>query len=69
MSDTQSIASGPNSHVVVSVDAMGGDKGPGVIIAGLLRAVHQHSNIRFLVHGPEGVLKPLIDKHNLVIDF
>jgi glycerol-3-phosphate acyltransferase PlsX len=44
---------------------MGGDKGPGVIIAGLLRAVHQHSNIRFLVHGPEDVLKPLIDKHNL----
>ena len=65
MSDTQSIASGPNSHVVVSVDAMGGDKGPGVIIAGLLRAVHQHSNIRFLVHGHEDVLKPLIDKHNL----
>ena len=65
MSDTQSIASGPNSHVVVSVDAMGGDKGPGVIIAGLLRAVHQHSNIRFLVHGPEDVLKPLIDNHNL----
>ena len=56
MSDTQSIASGPNSHVVVSVDAMGGDKGPGVIIAGLLRAVHQHSKIRFLVHGPEDVL-------------
>lgn len=46
MTDTQTIADGTNSNVVVSVDAMGGDKGPGVIIAGLLRAVHTHSNIR-----------------------
>ena len=65
MTDTQTIADGTNSNVVVSVDAMGGDKGPGVIIAGLLRAVHTHSNIRFLVHGPQAVLAPLIDKHNL----
>ena len=59
MTDTQTIADGTNSNVVVSVDAMGGDKGPGVIIAGLLRAVHTHSNIRFLVHGPQAVLAPL----------
>jgi hypothetical protein len=38
MSNTQTIASGSNSNVVVSVDAMGGDKGPGEIIGGLLLA-------------------------------
>ena len=65
MSNTQTIASGPNKNVVVSVDAMGGDNGPGEVIGGLLLAVNMYSNIRFLVHGPEAVLSPLIDKYNL----
>ena len=38
MTDTQTIDDGTNANVVVSVDAMGGDKGPGAIVAGLLRA-------------------------------
>ncbi len=42
---TQSVNA--DETVVVSVDAMGGDKGPGVIIAGLLLSTKQHSNIRF----------------------
>ena len=45
MTDTQTIDDGTNANVVVSVDAMGGDKGPSAIVAGLLRAVHTHSNI------------------------
>ncbi|WP_347820155.1 phosphate acyltransferase PlsX [uncultured Planktomarina sp.] len=65
MTDTQTIDDGTNANVVVSVDAMGGDKGPSAIVAGLLRAVHTYSNIRFLVHGPESLLAPLIIKHNL----
>ena len=44
---------------------MGGDHGPSTIIAGLLLSTKQHSNIKFLVHGPEDQLAPLIEKHQL----
>ena len=60
---TQSVKA--DETVVVSIDAMGGDKGPGVIIAGLLLSTKQHSNIRFLVHGPENQIKSLIINYNL----
>ena len=53
------------NNTIVSVDAMGGDHGPSTIIAGLLLSTKQHSNIKFLVHGPEDQLAPLIEKHRL----
>ena len=53
------------NNTIVSVDAMGGDHGPSTIIAGLLLSTKQHSNIKFLVHGPEDQLAPLIKKHRL----
>ncbi|MGB0799124.1 MAG: phosphate acyltransferase, partial [Planktomarina sp.] len=62
---TNAISSSSEATIVVSVDAMGGDKGPGVVIAGLLLAVRQYPNIHFLVHGPEGQLEPLIKKRKL----
>ena len=43
----------------VSVDAMGGDAGPGVVVAALARSAIRHPNVNFLVHGDEAVLKPL----------
>ena len=54
-----------NTSVIVSIDAMGGDQGPGVIIAGVLLSTKQHKNIKFLVHGPEDLLEPLIKKYKL----
>jgi len=46
----------------VSVDAMGGDAGPGVVAAALARSAVRHPNVNFLVHGDEAVLKPLFAK-------
>ncbi|HEV2560707.1 MAG TPA: phosphate acyltransferase PlsX [Rhizomicrobium sp.] len=43
----------------VSVDAMGGDAGPGIVVAALARSAQRHPNVRFLLHGDEAVLKPL----------
>ena len=40
-----------DAAAVVSVDAMGGDRGPNAVIAGLARAARQNSNLRFVVHG------------------
>ena len=46
----------------VSVDAMGGDAGPGIVVAALVRSAIRHPNVNFLVHGDEAVLKPLFAK-------
>ncbi|MGB1235778.1 MAG: phosphate acyltransferase PlsX [Planktomarina sp.] len=54
-----------NRIVTVSVDAMGGDLGPAAVIAGLATSAEKNPDIRFIVHGPEGTLKPLIAKRKL----
>jgi glycerol-3-phosphate acyltransferase PlsX len=47
-------------NLTVSIDAMGGDSGPGVVIAALARAILRHPAVHFIVHGDEAVLKPLL---------
>lgn len=41
------------AETVISVDAMGGDKGPGPLIAGLARAARINPDLRFILHGDE----------------
>jgi len=48
--------------LTVSIDAMGGDAGPGVVVAALARSAIRHPAVRFLLHGDEAVLKPLFAK-------
>ncbi|WP_373636585.1 phosphate acyltransferase PlsX [Yoonia sp. BS5-3] len=52
------------SHVL-SVDAMGGDKGPATVVAGLSKFLGKNPDAKVIVHGPEAELKPLISKHNI----
>ena len=47
-------------ELTVSVDAMGGDAGPGVVVAALVRAIERHPEIHFLLHGDDVVLNPLL---------
>jgi glycerol-3-phosphate acyltransferase PlsX len=47
------------ADLTVSVDAMGGDAGPGIVVAALARSAVRHPAVRFLVHGDEAQLKPL----------
>ena len=54
----------PGKHVI-SVDAMGGDRGPATVIKGLATAAKKNSSLRFIVHGPKDELKPLIKKRKL----
>ena len=51
-----------NGSLTVSVDAMGGDAGPSVIVAALARSVVRHPTVRFLLHGDEAELKLLLAK-------
>ncbi|WP_280157156.1 phosphate acyltransferase PlsX [Wenxinia saemankumensis] len=45
---------------VLSIDAMGGDKGPAAVVAGLKRFRGDEPDARFLLHGDEAVLAPLV---------
>jgi glycerol-3-phosphate acyltransferase PlsX len=49
--------------MIVSIDAMGGDAGPGIVVAALSRAVQRHPAVRYLLYGDEAVLKPQLDRH------
>ena len=50
---------------VLSVDAMGGDQGPAVVVAGLSKFLADESDARAIVHGPAPELTPLLAKHNI----
>ena len=51
-----------NSRIVLSVDAMGGDLGPPAVVAGIARSVANNPNLYFILHGPEEVLKRLVNR-------
>ena len=48
--------------LTVSIDAMGGDAGPSIVVAALVRSVLRHPQVKFILHGDEAELKPLLAK-------
>ena len=51
-----------SAETVISIDAMGGDKGPAPILGGLQIALKEKPDLRFIVHGDEQTLAPLLRK-------
>ena len=51
---------GGNKRIVISVDGMGGDRGPAVVVAGLLLSAVENPNVFFVLHGDEAVLRPMV---------
>jgi glycerol-3-phosphate acyltransferase PlsX len=49
-------------ELTVSIDAMGSDAGPGMVVAALARTVLRHPAARFILHGDETALKALLAK-------
>jgi glycerol-3-phosphate acyltransferase PlsX len=49
-------------ELTVSIDAMGGDSGPGIVVTALARSVLRHPAVRFILHGDETALKALLAK-------
>ncbi len=49
--------------VRISLDAMGGDHGPSVVIPGAALALERHPDLRFLMFGNEAVIAPLLNAH------
>jgi glycerol-3-phosphate acyltransferase PlsX len=54
--------------LTVSIDAMGGDTGPGIVVTALARSAVRHPGVRFLLHGDEAVLKPLFAKRAKLLE-
>ncbi len=48
--------------MVISVDAMGGDNSPRVVIEGLAIAAKEHQDIRFIVFGDSARVKPILQE-------
>ena len=48
--------------VRISLDAMGGDHGPGVVVPGAALAVERHPGLRFLFFGDEALIRPQVEE-------
>jgi len=55
-------------ELTVSIDAMGGDSGPGIVVAALARSILRHPSARFILHGDEAALGPLLAKRTKLAD-
>ena len=51
-------------RIVISVDAMGGDRGPAAVVAGLVISAEKNPEIAFILHGDEAVLRPLVSRRD-----
>ncbi|MCB2115602.1 MAG: phosphate acyltransferase PlsX [Rhodobacteraceae bacterium] len=55
---------GTSGRIVISVDAMGGDRGPAAVVGGLAESAAKNPRIEFILHGPEEELQRLVSKRS-----
>lgn len=55
---------GTSGRIVISVDAMGGDRGPAAVVAGMAESAAANPAIEFIVHGPEEELSRLASRRS-----
>ena len=63
MTTSRERAQQQTGRIVISVDAMGGDRGPEAVVSGLIKSAHKNPDIGFILHGDEAVLAPLVQRH------
>ena len=51
------------NRIVISVDAMGGDRGPATVVAGLVLSAANLPDAAFILHGDQAQLVPLMARH------
>lgn len=57
-----------SSETVISIDVMGGDLGPGPVVAGLDRAARKDPSLNFLLHGNEAEVSRLVARRRRLRD-
>ena len=55
-------------QVTLSIDAMGGDRGPATIVAGIARSAAKNPHLNFILHGPGDELDKLVRKRKILKD-
>jgi len=53
------------SSLTLAIDAMGGDRGPAVVVAALSRALQSFPETKFIVFGDQAILTPLLRAEKL----
>ncbi len=51
-----------SDDIKISVDAMGGDNGPRIVLHGARLTLRERGNISFIFHGREQILQPLLEE-------
>ena len=54
-----------DERITVSVDAMGGDHGPAVVVAGIEKSLSKNDDVEFVLHGPADELRALLDTRGI----
>jgi glycerol-3-phosphate acyltransferase PlsX len=52
----------------ISLDAMGGDRGPAVVVPGAALALQRHPDVRFLLVGDRARIEPYLEEHPAVAE-
>ncbi len=60
MTETAQETDAETSKTVLSIDAMGGDRGPSAIVDGMAKSAEKAPDLHFIVHGDEAELSRLI---------
>lgn len=60
MADTARASGVSASEIVLSIDAMGGDRGPSAIVDGMAKSAAKNPSLSFIVHGNKSELESLI---------
>jgi len=63
---TEANASASQGRIIISVDAMGGDRGPNAVVAGIARSAKKNPDIGFILHGPEADLKRMVQRRKVL---
>jgi glycerol-3-phosphate acyltransferase PlsX len=65
---SETVKSLSSSNLVISVDAMGGDRAPEMVVQGIDLAIRRHSAVRFLLYGRARELEPYLRQYPEVRD-
>ncbi|MDT0683316.1 phosphate acyltransferase PlsX [Roseicyclus sp. F158] len=63
--DSSGVPAALSGRIVISVDAMGGDRGADAVVAGMAESAAKNPDIGFILHGPKADLEPLVAKRKL----
>lgn len=63
MTDTAHAAAAPDRSTIISIDALGAERGLSAVVGGMATSAKKNPDVFFIIHGPEGDLVPLLRRH------